>query len=573
VLLGGNWFTPEPDLFATPGATDAIEAAKTEIVAPPAIPTGAPSELPVAPADIHVRVLATDGSLAPGARAQLRNYDGSILLRPDRDEAGDFVFRELPSKGPWIASAMCEGTTPVFRGSVVPGQRVTFVLAHSMAMYTEVVDDEGFRVEDAKLVVYSGEGELPEEIARLEMFRNDDGRYYSHIVPRVPGRAVARLGKASTEVAFKAPAEGDLTLRIVWPDLARVEGMVVDETGARLAGIHVAARNVTGEIGTAVSQADGRYALHLEEGERVSVRARPDNGLRYSAAEVKDVVVPARGVDLRLPLNPEAPAIVSARVLAPDGTPVKDVRVTYFIDGFSGPVGSRSDENLRGEPLRVSLSVTGNLRAEFRSSVGFARVGPVAIERRSEVDLGEVRLQAAASATGRIVGPDGSPVDGWRILIAQGGASEPVTGDAEGRFKVEGLPPEDTVLHLVHNHFETVQLQVLAGPGETFDVGTVKLRAGTAVLRGSVTRSTSPGTVDVVLTRPIDATSDAPEYRATVDDHGRFEIPGLPAGTYDTSVQRKESSDEHSRFYTGRGGPKVVLAEGETKEIVMPAIE
>ncbi len=193
--------------------------------------------------------------------------------------------------------------------------------------------------------------------------------------------------------------------------------------------------------------------------------------------------------------------------------------------------------------------------------------------RDHDVTLGDVALAPGVAVAGEVLGPDGKPAPGVRVLIAAdclargGGIEVPGRGvpagatDAQGRFRVDELAPGP--FHLLFLA-EGLALAELAGrterAGEVQDGFVVRLDHGVEISgRISAEAGALPAELRVVARRAVKeeseaeggdvegsaAPADAAEFEARprialVAADGTFRVAGLRAGeTYRLSVGQK----------------------------------
>lgn len=191
--------------------------------------------------------------------------------------------------------------------------------------------------------------------------------------------------------------------------------------------------------------------------------------------------------------------------------------------------------------------------------------------REREVDVGDVALAAGVVVAGEVLGPDGKPATGVRVLIAAdaltrgGGLDVPGRGvpagatDERGRFRVDELAPGPFHLYFLADGLALAELGGRTErAGEVQDGFVVRLDRGVEIA-GRITpeSGTLPADLRVVARRaargddeqqengeeaaPIDAAeSEARPRSALVGPDGKFRIEGLRAGeTYRVSVGQK----------------------------------
>lgn len=279
-----------------------------------------------------------------------------------------------------------------------------------------------------------------------------------HLVPAVTlgDRTVALVPRPAAAPAPAPAPAGSPTTVPPGPDRpATLHGFVRDAAGAPLDGVTVA----VGRRRT-VSDAQGRYALDgLAAGERVDVVFGWVDGARPSAADprpfapwaISSEVPGERPVGLVLP---KAAGVRLRALRGLDGTPLSWVRAVV-LDG-AGSV--RADEVLALDDGRGTLEglVPGTPGTLTLLAPGLRREVPLALRAGETVDAGDVSLVAGVRVEGTVVGPDGAPVAGATVALADDGrgdgggrglvrerdlALRRTTTDAAGAFVLEGLDP------------------------------------------------------------------------------------------------------------------------------------
>jgi hypothetical protein len=186
---------------------------------------------------------------------------------------------------------------------------------------------------------------------------------------------------------------------------------------------------------------------------------------------------------------------LKGQLLAPDGRPVTGATAFGLTRDASAP---RPDTHPVDEALKTEAFTALGLYPKEKRTLSFIHkdkklISCVVVDGTEEKPV-EVRLQPWGAVTGRLVDGDGKPLAGVKVrrfypaLPAPGmrADGEEFVSDAEGRFRVEGLLPEQKHQLALTAPKEGVQLDAgaalkgLSAPaGEVKDLGDVRVQVQT----------------------------------------------------------------------------------------------
>jgi protocatechuate 3,4-dioxygenase beta subunit len=282
----------------------------------------------------------------------------------------------------------------------------------------------------------------------------DDGRFViDGVPPHQPLIVTARAANAFTGRAEGAAPPLDQDGRPVEVRIGptgTLAGRVLDAAGAPVAGALVGAVPTSNpqQVG---SLADGSaFDVRMGSADRRIVRIDGEGRWRIEglpldtvmtvvakgpaapSPPVGDVMLTAEHPERTLDLVVGGFGAVLVRILGPDGTPAGG--------GVGVETSHASWSNHEGTEHHFDRVVPGTRTVTVRAP-GFP---PVSL--RVEVKAGEtasmdVRLVPGHALVGTVTGPDGRPVAGAEVhAIGPDGAWAGAKSDAEGRFRLEGLP-------------------------------------------------------------------------------------------------------------------------------------
>lgn len=266
---------------------------------------------------------------------------------------------------------------------------------------------------------------------------------------------------------------------LVGPGPELLRGAVVDAGGAAIAGAVVTARPESGDgdepVAAAGTGADGSFELR---GLSPGVYRLAVEGVDLFPAEVRFIDVPGR--DVRV--------VVARRVaihgrVTESGAPVAGAVVAVAGGGALDPIVATTDD---AGAFAFDDLVEGDYRAWAYRGDRAARA--VLLDRfgAGPFDDVELALEPAAVVTGTIIDRDtGAGLAGTVRLVDDAGVEPPraATTDADGRFRVEGVPHGAWIPEAEAPGY--VALESLAFETERTDRLTIKLARG-GVITGRV---------------------------------------------------------------------------------------
>lgn len=378
-----------------------------------------------------------------------------------------------------------------------------------------------------------------------------------------------------------------------------VEGRVLDPEGKPLADAAVLGRRPRsltnmyanlddGNRARTESDADGRFRLTGFDPGDVHLEARLD-GFIEAELEVKAGVTDAT---LTLQRSLSLSGIVVSTV---DGEPVRDFRAALRPSGGlfnpADPLGmekrmasARFSESFRDRE-DGTFTLSGLEPGSYDLTVqatGFGDTTVTDIELGGEGRKGQVvMLPPESVVTGQIVSArTGLPIEGAQVSRAKGSGLEQMfegmlgqgpraTTDSEGHFKIGGLDSRPLNLHVRHNAFrEHTEQPLLLAPGETRDLGRIALSNG-GLVHGRVLDPRGDGVPSVVVL--LTSATGSTIKRDSTDPTGRYEIGGLPPGTFnvmraDFTMEMSEDSSPMD-FMKDLVMQSVTLGEDEEREV------
>lgn len=318
----------------------------------------------------------------------------------------------------------------------------------------------------------------------------------------------------------------------------------------------------------------GTYQLSVD---RPESRMEPE-------AELEDVAAGSTNVLVELGRMVAVPVLV----LGPDGRPVSGATLSgYKLEqGRSGRYVIHSSFDGADETPMTDVQGRGAVRARQGGRLAVMASKPPWIDGRAVVDIGRgppatnvvLRLTAGLRLEGRVLDAAGRPAAGRRIRSSPSPASA-VSGDddtgpatdAEGRFRLEGLPAGPVRVAAFARGDEDDIHRTLAmttvvvrrdGP-----VARVELRLpAVGAVRGTVLRTNgAPASGACVTLIPVGGMDEQRSPMVSADADGKFSVEDVPAGDYRVMWTNKDVAgvDESSPLFV----PLTVKA-GQTAQVV-----
>jgi RNA polymerase sigma-70 factor (ECF subfamily) len=420
-----------------------------------------------------------------------------------------------------------------------------------------VVDAQQQPVEGADVVIDCGFEDEPAALPRTRS--NARGWFAFDVDPGCQAGVLATKGElAGSGHLFPVPADQNVLVLVLRPQLAVVVRAVDDATGAPIAGAEVEGITwpATIDPSTAVTGADGRAKLQIVQNERppftVYVTASgAEHVFRSLQFKVEDVPRGTAPIErtIRLPRG----LSIRGQVVTPDGKPPRGLRLHVFEPGKPEltvrypvyklpPDGDRVDAEGR---FTIAVLGAGSYELAPQGTRFVARDRSEARFHVGAEGLAGIVLHLAVapvSVTGIVVDAAGTPVSGARVSapLWQLSPFMSVITDARGRFETRHRGPTlELVARLGDQASETTQVQVR--PDQPSHV---TLTLGPAGIAGVVVDPDGLPVPDaqVWLNSCCGERRVVTGTRVIADASGRFAFD-VPRGNFVLSVRRTADDD------------------------------
>lgn len=247
-------------------------------------------------------------------------------------------------------------------------------------------------------------------------------------------------------------------------------------------------------------------------------------------------------------------ALITGRVLTPDGTPVVGASVSVQVEdsaNLSGStlvqrVRSASDGTFRADETPPNRSVILTIEhpdwPEYRVRAGTFEPA----EERTGFDT---RFPAPFRIVGRILDPNGFPIVGavvgvrdFESLMPNRETLRSTSTDADGRYELKGLSPKRLEVVVTARGYSDYTQEVSGDKAGTDTVDASLTRS--FALRGRVVDESGTPMAKINVT-VIDTSDGLQTYRATTDTSGEFELRGLGADPVQVRVSRSLGSEQY----------------------------
>jgi len=500
---------------------------------------------------LHGCVLSPDGRPVAGARVSCMESPAGDAIT---DRQGRFTLRNVRDRLPFNRVLACKdgllGFTDV-RGS---GEEVLVTLSPRATLEGRVVDEAGRPVGGVRV---SASGNIAREgtdtytrsawTRRDGTFRiedlDDDGQY------RV---SADHPDFESVEVPVTLPLASPFPIVLRRPKI--LSGRVVDEKGQPIAGASIGRDTV--------SDADGRFVLRVDSGDRVQEQIRAHG---YQAGYLSEDSLQEDG-SLLVTLRPGRR--VEGTVLDLEGRPLPAVRIhAGLVDGFesgwalSDIAGKFVIDGLAEGEYTISGYQAGRIFATEVKAPAGAR-GVILREIEGVAVAGRVVDKHGRGVRVNVVAvPKGiDTTDHLKMIFAvyHADGARSAHSDGDGQFRIEKLLGSEFVLH-VHAEFygDCVALPV---PGIRAGETSARIVVERALrITGRLTGPDGSPRPDLhVIARP--ALSGLPMRDNYSDDDGSFEITALYPTTYSLEVRSRKDVERGGRQEVAAGTEGLTIA-------------
>lgn len=373
--------------------------------------------------------------------------DGSYELRGVG--AGEYtVYLEDPSHD-WVAEPLSV--------KLDEGQTLTaldFVLTHGALIEGRVTDADTGEPASGILVGSDRSGERS-WVGRV--VSDSQGRYQLRVVP-----GENRVGIQAYRTPYLQPEKDATTVVVSAGETKRLDfqlkkglsltGFALDESGvpvldARLSLYPEMRGGMWGELQGDTDEA-GRFTMMGLLPGQYTLRASGEWWLVSSG----DVTVPS-GEPLRVVLRKVALATLQGRVLSVAGDPLAGVTLNTHVSvptSRGGGVGSirNVSTDAQGRYSITGIRPDATIWISQPEKPGYKYLSGGEVRQQGDAfEVSDIILAPLGSKVGgRVVDSDGKPVAGATVICPDGNPNAQVTTDAEGRFRLEGLPPGEVTI-------------------------------------------------------------------------------------------------------------------------------
>src|SRR5206468_173911 len=290
--------------------------------------------------------------------------------------------------------------------------------------------------------------------------------------------------------------------------------------------------------------------------------------------QMRTITAPARDVVIELP----AGGRISGRVVDKSNhSPVTSfqagislsrgaggmvIALPPMLKSFTSDDGSFTLENVPSGPTQLVVSAPGYTTA---------RIPGLNVEDGKALNDVEVSLDTGVRLTGRVTGPDGSPVAGVSVREAGSnvgparimtGMESGATTDPNGEYSIEAVDPGQKTFTFARQGYLTTDKSVsLSGREARLDV---QLSSGIPVAGVVVTEGGAP--VADASVNAMSAANSSFGNGVHTDAGGNFQITGLAPGHYTLYASKQGLADGilHDFDISARAPARIVMKAGGT---------
>ena len=348
-----------------------------------------------------------------------------------------------------------------------------------------------------------------------------------------------RLVRGHT-ISLSSPAEVNATL----DPAVEITGRVV-RGGNGVEGVNISTFSDLGVGASAVTAPDGSFTLsNLSAGE---IRANLRKETEF-IQETRTLTAPSQNLVIEIPKG----TTVAGRVID------KETRkpVGAFQAGITTSRGGGGMIMMTPAALRNFTNDDGSFTLENVpvGAVNLVANAPGYAQARMNLTLEEgkpqtgitLELDAGTKVTGKVTGPDGSPLSGVTVramsTMRAGGAFAMMSGkqgitDAQGEYSLEAVEPTDEALEFSHAKYVGTRKEITV-KGKEMRVD-AQLSSGQRVSGMVVTEAGAP-----VADAEVDAMASAGGFRtARTDANGQFTFDSLVPSRYRFSASKQGFAD------------------------------
>lgn len=511
--------------------------------------------------------------------------EGVAYSGPD----GRFVMRSVPTESDIQINATKKGFPAAHSASlrVAPLERksgVLITIPRGVAITGKVTDRDGKPLSGVGVTAVETDNQGPMggmAIRRVAVSMMQNDRNDEIVRTGSDGTFTMRVKEATYDVIFKREGFAARTIRgekitasarpleVTLDPGVEIAGRVV-RNGAGIEGVNI---NVFSESNTAnaVTASDGSFRLEdLTPGQVMLAANKRDEFIQ----EMRPVTAPAQNVVIEVrPGGKISGRVVDKNSHAPitsfqAGVSMSRsgggmvIQVPPMLKPFTSDDGSFTLENVPVGPAQVVVSAPG---------YSTARVPGLNIEEGKPINDLEVALDTGVKLTGRVTGPDGSPVAGVNVRQNEAGparmlgmGSEPATiTDPNGEYILDALEPgEKTFSFGRQGYLSESRTVTLSGSSTRLDV---QLSTGMRV-NGTVVSDGGGPVADAMVYASSAANSGFGGNSSRTDAGGNFQLENLAPGHYTLTARKDGYGNGILRdFDVAAGMPaRIIMKSGAT---------